>query len=390
MALPLVYNVRNVMQRPISTLTTAIGIGLTIAVLLAALALAEGFRTALRSSGSPDKALVLSTGADSEVMSGFSQEAGDILRGHPRVATGADGRSQVTLEMVATTNLARLGQTGSSNIRVRGVDVNTIGVRVRPTIVAGRMFSPGADEVVVGRAISSRFANCRVGDRLKVQRRQLAVVGLFDAGGASYESEVWGDAAVLRPLFHRDGGWQVALVTMKDPSEFEAFKRELESDPRLGFKVQREDRFYAEQSQGVTALVTVLGGFITVIMAVGALFGAANTMFASVGSRTREIATLLVLGFRPGAVMLSFVIESVLIALVGGVLGCLIALPINGITTSTTNFQSFSEVAFRFRVTPAILLQGLVVSVVLGVLGGLLPARRAAKQKLAAALRGGV
>ncbi len=389
MALPLVYNVRNVMQRPVSTLTTAVGIGLTIAVLLAALALAEGFGRALKSSGSAEKVLILSSGADSEVMSGFGQEAGDILRGNPRVAVGADGRPQVTLEMVATTNLARIGQVGSSNIRVRGVDLNTIGVRVQPAIVEGRMFTPGSDEVVVGKSISTRFEHCKVGDQIKVQRHLLKVVGLLGANGSSYESEVWGDANVLRPLFHRDGGWQVALVRMKDPKQFEAFKKELESDPRLGFKVHREDQFYAEQASGVTMLVTVLGGFITVIMAVGALFGAVNTMFAAVSGRTREVATLLVLGFSAWSIRISFIFESVLIALIGGVIGCVLALPINGITTSTTNFASFSEVAFQFRVTPTILLIGLVVSAVLGFVGGLVPAWRASRQQLATALRGG-
>jgi len=178
-------------------------------------------------------------------------------------------------------------------------------------------------------------------------------------------------------------------VRMKNPAEFEAFKKELESDPRLGFKVHREDRFYAEQAQGVTMLVTVLGGFITVIMAVGALFGAVNTMFAAVSGRTREVAMLLVLGFSAWSIRIAFIIESVLIALIGGLIGCLLALPINGITTSTTNFASFSEVAFQFRVTPTILLIGLAVSAVLGFVGGLVPAWRASRQRLSSALRGG-
>jgi putative ABC transport system permease protein len=389
MAIPLAYNVRNVLQRPASTAATAVGIGLTVAVLLAALALAAGFRATMRAAGSPDKALVLSSGADSEVMSGFARSAGDILRAHPGVAVGPDGRAQISTEMVATTNLPRLGQKGSSNVAVRGIDLATIGVRVTPKIVAGRMFTPGTEEVIVGKAIATRFAHCQVGDRIKVQRRQLQVVGLFTAGGAGYESEVWGDQNVLMPLFHRDGGYQVALLRMKDPSTFAAFKKELESDPRLGVAVQREDLYYAEQSQGVAMLVTVLGGFITLIMAVGALFGAVNTMFAAVGGRTREIATLLVLGFSPFAVMTSFMIESVLIAVMGGVLGCLIALPINGITTSTTNFQSFSEVAFAFRVTPTVMLIGLIFSAVLGLVGGFVPALRAAREPLASGLRKG-
>jgi putative ABC transport system permease protein len=389
MAIPFVYNVRNVIQRPVSTLTTAVGIGLTVAVLLAALALAGGFRSTLQAAGSPDKALILSSGADSEVMSGFSRNAGDILRSSPYAATGADGRTDVTLEMVATTNLPRIGQRGSSNIRVRGVDLPTLHVRADVRIVEGRMFVPGTDEVIVGRGIATRFEHCSVGSEIKIQRRLLKVVGLFGTGGSSYESEVWGDENVLMPLFHRDGGYQVALVRMKDPSRFAAFKKELENDPRLGVEVKREDLFFAEQSQGVAVMVTVLGGFITLVMAVGALFGAANTMFAAVSGRTREIATLLVLGFSPLAVMASFVVESVITAVIGGVLGCLLALPINGITTSTTNFQSFSEVAFQFRVTPQLMGFALVFSAILGAFGGLFPALKAARQPIARTLRGG-
>lgn len=388
MAVPFVYNVRNVLQRPVATAATAIGIGLTVAVLLAALALAEGFRSTLRSAGSPDNALVLSSGADSEVMSGFVRSAGDVLRDHPGAALAPDGRPLVSLEMVATTNLPRIGQRGSSNIRVRGIDLATIGVRATPTIVEGRMFAPGSAEVIVGRGISPRFEHCKVGDEIRFQRRALKVVGLFATGGSSYESEVWGDANVLQPLFHREGGWQAALIRMKDPARFAEFKRELEHDPRLGVTVRREDQFYAEQSQGVAIMVTVLGTFITIIMAVGAMFGAVNTMFAAVNGRTREIATLLVLGFGPLAVLLSFVTESVIIAVLGGVLGCVIALPINGIATSTTNFQSFSEVAFRFRVTPESMVMALVFSAVIGVLGGFFPALKAARQPIASTLRG--
>jgi putative ABC transport system permease protein len=387
MALPFVYNVRNIIRRPVSTLTTAIGVGLTIAVLLAALALAEGFRTTLVTTGSPDNALVLRKGADNEISSGIGLESADILKAHTQVATGADGRPLASLEMLTTTNLSRVGQQGSSNVRVRGIDAATIGMRAEPRIVEGRMFTPGTDEVVIGATIAPRFANCRVGDELKFQKRPFRVVGHFTTSGASFESEIWGDAKVLMPVFHRSGGYQVVVLRMKDPSRFEALRKELEGDPRLGVQVLREPDFYAEQSQGTTLLIRGLGIFITAIMAIGALFGAANTMFAAVSGRTREIATLLVLGFRPGAVMLSFVIESMLVALVGGLLGCLLALPINGITTSTTNFQSFSEVAFQFRVTPPLIVAALVFSLVLGALGGFFPALRAARQTAAEALR---
>lgn len=426
MSIPFVYNVRNVLQRPVATAATAIGIGLTVAVLLAALALAEGFRSTLRSAGSPDRAVVLGSGADSEVMSGFSRSAGDILRANPRVATRPDGRALVSLEMVATTNLARVGQKGSSNLRVRGIDLDAIGARVTPQIVEGRMFVPGTDEVVVGRGISTRFANCRVGDELKIQKRLLKVVGLFATGGSSYESEIWGDQRVLMPLFHRENGWQVALVHVNDQVEipaaeaarlrtqaarkaglfdrttteqryrrlaqnwrFEQLERELEADARTGVEVKREDVFLAEQSAGVSTMVTVLGGFITIIMAVGALFGAVNTMYAAVAGRTREVATLQMLGFRGWSILGAFITESVIISLLGGLLGCLLALPINGIRTSTTNFTGFSEVAFQFKVTPGLMLVALVFSALLGVCGGFFPALRAARRPLATTLRGG-
>jgi ABC-type antimicrobial peptide transport system permease subunit len=385
-AIPFVYNLRNVFQRPVATFTTAAGIGLTVAILIAALALAEGFSRTLATSGSPSNVLVLRKGADSEISSGISREAAAILRSLPDVAIGPDGRPLFSAEMVVVSNLKRVGQPGSSNLKLRGVDLSSLAVRGTPTLVAGRMFTPGTDEVVVGRAIANRFERCRIGDEIVFQRRPFKVVGHFATGGSSFESEIWGDANVLMPVMKRDA-YQVVLFRMKDPSRFEALQRLIAGDPRLGVEPEREDRFYAEQSRALATLLRTVGVFITVIMSVGALFGAANTMFASIGARTREIATLLVLGFRPGAIMLSFVIESVLIALVGGAIGCLLALPINGITTSTTNFQSFSEVAFAFRVTPALLLIGLVFAGAMGLIGGLLPAFRASRQSLAAALR---
>ena len=389
MAIPFVYNVRNVLQRPVSTITTAIGIGLTVAVLLAAMALAEGFHSSLASTGSPTNAFVLRKGADSEISSGIDRESAMILRANPNVAVAGDGAPLASLEMVTTSNLARRGLTGSSNIRVRGVDTRAVAMRTTPKIVQGRMFTPGTDEIIVGATIAPRFANCSVGEELRFQKRPFKVVGLFKTDGSSFESEIWGDANVLMPVFHREGSYQVVVLRMKDPARFAAMKKELEGDPRLGVQVQRENEFYAEQSRALTGLITALGIFVTVIMAIGALFGAANTMFAAVSGRTREIATLLVLGFSPAAVMLSFVVESVILALLGGALGCLLALPINGITTSTTNFQSFSEAAFQFKVTPQLMLIALGFSALLGALGGFFPALRAANQPIARTLRGG-
>lgn len=386
MAIPFNYNFRSVMRRPIGTFTTALGIGFTIAILIAALALAEGFRTTLTSAGSPQNMLVLRKGADSEISSGIGRDAAAILRSLPDVAAGPDGRPLASAEMVVVSNLKRIGQPGSSNVTLRGVDLSAVGVRATPKAVEGRLFTPGSDEVIVGRRISGRFERCRIGDELIFQKRPFKVVGHFEANGSAYESEIWGDANVLMPVMHRDA-YQVVVLRMKKPARFNAIKKLVEEDPRLGVQANREDEFYAEQSKSLTGLLKTVGIFITVIMSIGALFGAVNTMFASVGSRTREIATLLVLGFRPWSVMLSFVIESVIIALIGGVIGCLLALPINGLTTSTTNFQSFSEVAFAFRVTPGTMMTGMIFAAVMGVLGGFLPALGAARQPLASSLR---
>jgi putative ABC transport system permease protein len=389
MSIPIAYNVRSALHRPVSTATTALGIGLTVAIFVGALALAEGFRASLVTTGSPDNALVLRKGADSEISSGISLEVANIIRSNPAVATGPTGRPLASAELVVVVNKPRIGQSGSSNVMLRGVDPSALGVRGQVRIVEGRMFAPGTDEIIVAQRIARRFANCGVGDKLRFEQRDFKVVGHFTAGGSAFESEIWGDATVLMPAMHRDGAFQTLVFRMKDPSAFASIKREFESDPRLQVDVRRERDFYAEKSRLFTTIITVLGSFITAIMAVGAIFGAANTMFASVGARTREIAMLLVLGFSPFAVTVSFLAESVFISLLGGAIGCLIALPINGITSSTTNFQSFSEQAFQFHVTPGILLVGLVFSALLGLVGGFFPALRAARQPIASTLRGG-
>ena len=386
MPIPISYNVRNVMQRPVATLTTAIGIGLTVTIFIGALALAAGFQAALLQTGSADNAVALRKGADSEISSGVSREAADVLRAGPDVAIGPNGRPLVSAELVVVANKERLGQPGSSNVTVRGVDPSAVGMRAEVKIVEGRMFTPGTDEVIVGQRIARRFANCAVSEKIRFQQRDFTVVGHFNAGGASFESEIWGDAAVLIPALDREG-FQTVTFRMRDPSQFAEIKKRLEADPRLQVQIQRERDFYAQQSELLTNLIRFMGVFITGIMAIGAIFGAMNTMYAAVGSRTREIAMLLVLGFLPHEVMLSFILESVMLALIGGVIGCLLALPINGIATSTTNFQSFSELAFAFRVTPAALIAGLVFAAGMGLVGGILPARAAARQPLARALR---
>jgi putative ABC transport system permease protein len=387
--IPVTYNVRSVFRRPAATVTTVVGVGLTVAILIGALALASGFRAALLASGSPDNALVMRRGADSEISSGLPRDAVEIIRSSPWVAPGPAGRPAFSADVVVLTNRPRLGQPGSSNVTVRGVDPGSLPFREASNaihIVAGRWFTPGAAEIVVGRRIAPRFADCRIGDHMRFGQRDFTVVGHFTAGGASFESEVWGDNAVLMPVF-RGEVFESVTFKLMDPARFAEAKHALENDPRLGVDVHRERAYYDDQSQMLATVMRVAGTLIVLIMAVGAMFGAMNTMFAAVGARTREIATLLVLGFSRPAVMLSFLVESVILSLLGGALGCLIALPINGIVTSTTNFASFSEVAFAFQVTPPILLGAIAFAGVMGVAGGFLPALRASRQPLARALR---
>ena len=387
MAIPISYNLRNVTQRPWSTLATTLGIALVVAILVGAFALASGFQAAMVETGSPENLIVLRTGADSEISSGITRDAANILRALPDVKQGPDGRPLASAEMVVLINQPRLGQSGSSNVTVRGIDTEGLALRNQLEIVAGRMFTPGTDEVIVARRMAGRFASCGLGDKLRFGQREFSVVGHFTAGGSGFDSEVWGDNAVLMPALNRESAFQSVTLRMRDTTRFAAIKQELEADPRLGVLVRTERDWYSAQSAQMATVIRVGGIFITLIMAIGAIFGAMNTMFAAVKQRTREIAVLLTLGFTPFAIMLSFLVESVLIALVGGVAGCLLALPINGITTSTTNWSSFSEVAFAFRVTPVGMLVGLAFAAVLGVVGGFLPALSAGRQSLAASLR---
>jgi ABC-type lipoprotein release transport system permease subunit len=387
MAIPIAYNLRNITQRPISTLATALGIGLVVAVLIGTLALANGVRAALRATGSPENAIALRKGADSEISSGISRDQANILRAHPAIAREG-GRPLVTAELVVLTNLPRLGQAGSSNVPIRGVETSGLPFRSSVRVVEGRMFTPGSTELIVGKRISKRFSNCRIGDRLRFGQRDFTVVGHFEADDSAFESEIWGDLSVLGPSFDREG-YQSVTFRMADSGNFKALEKEMEADPRLGIDLRTERDWYQSQSQLLSGVIEGAGVFVTLIMAIGAIFGAMNTMYAAVSQRKREIAVLLTLGFSPGSVMLSFVIESVLLALLGGLVGCLLALLLNGITTSTTNWQSFSEVAFAFRVTPTALGIGLGFAALLGLVGGFLPSLRAARQPLAQGMRAG-
>jgi ABC-type lipoprotein release transport system permease subunit len=385
MKIPLIYNLRSIMQRPASTAMTAVSIGLVVAVFVAMLALATGFRAALAKTGSRDNVIVLRQGAQDELSSGISRETARTIATFPHVASGDDGRPLVSPEIYVLLNPDR--KTGGiGNVVARGVDDRAFGVRKGVRIVKGRKFNSGASEVIIGRRIAERFVNMNIGDSLEFGGRKWAVVGHFASDGSGFESEVWGENEQFMPVF-RGEVYQSVIFRLAPGATLEEAKRAMETDPRIQVSVRDEQDFYTSQSGILSTTLTIMAVFISAIMSVGAIFGAINTMYAAVSSRSPEIAVMLTLGFKPRSVLASFLAEAAVIALIGGLLGCLFALPINGIATSTTNWQSFSEVAFAFRVTPTLLVYGVVFSVVMGLVGGLLPAWRAARMPVIQALR---
>jgi ABC-type lipoprotein release transport system permease subunit len=385
---PLSYNARSLLQRPVSTAFTALGIGLVVAVFIGMLALANGFRSALIRTGSSQNVLVLRRGADSEMSSSMDRQSVSILSSAAHVATGGDGRPMVSPEAYVVIPLPRKGYdtTGLANVVVRGVSPAVWSVRSNIRVAAGRRPELGKSEICVGEKMAGRFDHTEIGETLRFAGRDWTVVCRFTANGSAFESEIWGENEQVMPVF-RGEAFQSVTFRLKDPGAFEEAKRTLEADKRLTVDVHREADFYAQQSQLLGRILQILAIMITGIMALGAVFGAINTMYAAVAARSPEIAVLLTLGFHPRSVLASFLAESALIALVGGVIGALLALPINGMITSTTNWASFSEIAFTFRVTPGLLLAGLAFALVMGLVGGFFPARRAARQPVVQALR---
>lgn len=385
MKIPLIYNVRSLLRRPVSSAMTALGVALVVGVFIAMLALANGFKMALIKTGSPDNVLVLRKGADSELSSGISRDNAAVIEALPAFARGADGRPLVSAEVFVPMNLDAASG-GDRLVVARGVTLRAFEVRHNIRIVEGRPFASGRDEVIIGSAIAPLLAHSAVGDTIHFAGRGWRVAGHFASGGSAFESEIWGENEQLMPAL-RGAVFQVVVARLAEPAQFGAAKQALENDPRLQVDVHRESQFYESQSLVLRTILNFLAVFITGIMAIGAVFGAVNTMYAAVASRTDEIAVLLTLGFRPRSVLASFLAEAAFLALVGGLLGCLVAFPINGIVTSTTNWSSFSQLAFQFMVTPTILAEGVLFSLVMGVLGGYFPARRAARMPVVEAIR---
>ena len=384
-------NLRAIPQRLGVSLVIVAGIAGVVGVLVALLAMAEGFERTLASTGRPDRVIALRTGSIDELSSIMGVEQVRLLQDLPGIKHGPDGRPIAVAETYALTNVSKRGTTSPANVVVRGTDPDVARVRPEFHIVRGRMFEPGRREVVVGRGAFHEYANLDIGQTVEVRAGPWTVVGIFETGGDVHESELWVDAGALhdavRAIYYTTVMLQLADARRET---FTAFKDRVTQDPRLTVKVQREPEYYASRSQTLRTLILVLGYVVAVIMALGALFGALNTMYAAVATRTVEIATLRAIGFSGAPVVASVMIEAMLLALAGGVLGALVAYVVfNGYQVSTMNFQTFSQVAFAFAVTPRLLVQGIVWAVVIGFLGGLLPALRAARMPVVDALRAG-
>jgi putative ABC transport system permease protein len=381
------FGLMSLPQRRGAVAATVIGIAGVVAVLVGVLSIAAGFKQAMTVSGSPDGAIVMRSGADSEMVSGLGRDTTRVIADTPGIARTAQG-PLASAELFVIIDLPKRSTGTDANVPLRGVEAAALQVRDNLKIIQGRMFEWGKNEVIVGRGAAQEFSGLEVGSKMKVGRYEWPVVGVFSANGGVSESEIWSDAKVLQDAYNRGDSFQSVSVRLNSPAAFQAFKDSLTSNPQLNVQVIRQSDYYAQQSETITRLVTTLGFLIAFLMAIGAVFGALNTMYSAVAARTREIATLRALGFGGGAVVVSLMLESLLLALVGGVIGGVLAyVAFNNFHTSTMNFQSFSQITFAFKVTPELLARGVVWAAVIGLIGGLFPAIRAARLPIASALR---
>ena len=385
MAIPVSYNLRNLVVRKTTTIVTALGIALTVAVLLAVLALVNGLQTAFLSSGNPLQILVMRKGATAELSSAVTRETFQDLKSMAGIARDGD-EPMASLEMVTVINLPSVDSPTGMNVTLRGI--LPVGIKMRDDLKLqdGRWFQAGQREVVVGKSIAKRYPGAQMGKKMRFGRGEWEVVGVMDGGKSAVNSEIFGDLNQISSDFNRADGLSSVLLRATDSATVPALINSLNDDRRLGVQAQTEKSYYEAQTNS-GALLQYLGVFIAIIMAVGSSFAAMNTMYASVARRATEIGTLRVLGFSQSSILLSFLFESLLLALLGGLVGCILVLPLNNITTGVGSFVTFSEIDFNFRVSPAIMLTGIVFALVMGALGGLFPARMAARKEILVALR---
>jgi putative ABC transport system permease protein len=389
MAIPVSYNLRSARARWSSSAIAVLGIAGTVGVFVAMLALARGFQATVRSSGLPQNVIVQRAGADNEMTSVMIGDDVRIVEDAPQVARDESG-PLVSPEVVVIAALPmRSTPDADANVQIRGVSQRVLAVRDNVEIVEGRFLTPGLAEAVVGKGARDAYVGLDLGATVRIGAGTWTIVGVFDGKGTAFDSEVWADSAILNGFYQRPPNvYQTATVRLKSPEDFPAFEATLTGDPRLRVQAMPEPKYYANQSRVVTTLITVLGTLVAAVMGLGAVIGALNTMYSAVSERAREIAVLRAIGFGGGAIVLSFFVESLVIAFVGGIVGCVAVLPVNGLTTGTINWQTFSHLAFAFRITPGLLMVGMVFALLMGAVGGLPPSIRAARANVAQALRG--
>jgi putative ABC transport system permease protein len=380
-------NLRNLPQRVGSSAVAVVGVAAVVLVFAAVLSMARGFERTMLTAGSSDTAIIMRSGATSEMSSGFSGDQVLVIAGAPGLLKDGD-TPVLSAELFVIADVKKKSTNTDANVPFRGVQASAFDVRQDVRITEGRMFETGKNEILVGRAAQTEFRGLDVGSTIRFGKTDWAVVGAFEAGGSVSESELWTDVRVLQSAYRRGNSFQTVRVKLDSPESLELLEASLKDDPRIDPEVMTEKEFYSSQSQQVTQFIRLLGYPLTILMSIGAIFGALNSMYSSISVRGKEIATLRALGFGPIPVLVSTIVESTLLALVGGLLGGAVAfLVFNGFQVSTLNFASFSQVVFNFAVTPELLLDGLKVALVIGIVGGLFPAIRAARLPVAQALR---
>src|SRR5579864_3255426 len=386
MAIPISYNVRNLRLRKGLTIMTALGIALTVTTAIFLMALVSGLNKAFVSSGSPLNVLVLRKGSEAELSGGFDASLFPTLKTLAGIAKDKGGEPMVSGEWVVVIVLPRKDGTGEVNVTVRGMMPDGLELRPSAKLIEGRWFQTGQREVVVSKSIRDRFSHANIGDSMEFGKGAWKVVGVFDAGGSAYESEVWGDVNQMASDFDRQGGFASAYLHATDPIAADALKNRVSDDQRLKLEGMLETDYYAKQTSS-GAPIKVIGIVVAFIMAIGSIFAAMNTMYAAVAYRGREIATLRVIGFSRPSILTSFVLESLLLSLLGATLGIILMLPFNGMTTGTQNQVTFSEVVFSLQMTPAVVVSAIGFALIMGVLGGFAPAWHASRQNILSALR---
>ena len=386
MAIPFSYTAKNLLARRLTTMLTAGGMALVVFVFATVLMLQEGLRKTLVETGSADNVVVTRRSSGTEVQSGVDRAQAGVVESQPEIALGADAKPMLSKETVVLITLPKRGSESPANVVIRGIGGKGQALRPQVRIVEGRMFRPGSSEIVTGRSIADRFEGARLGDHLRFAMREWAVVGVFDAGKSGFDSEIWGDADQLMQAFRRPV-YSSVILRLNDATRFDALKSRLEGDPRLTIEAKRESVFYAEQSEVLANFIGYLGLTLSVIFSIGATIGAMITMYASVANRTAEIGTLRALGFRSRNILAVFLVEALLLGFVGGAIGLFFASFMQFLTISTMNWQSFAELAFSFTLKPAIVVKSLAFALLMGLVGGFLPALRAARLNIVDALR---